>query len=136
MTLKRSDVTAASRVMLPAYVALFGYLGVNYTFTAEGQLTTSPTLSWIDHVLTLRAWGVMFLGTAGILAASLLGRSRDAARYALWLGIVCMGVWSGLFTAAWIYGDAPPTAFAWPAFVGVACFASNRSLRRGETGRG
>lgn len=134
MTLTRDNVTAASRVMLPAYVLLFAYLGTNYALLVEGRVAKSPSLSYVDGLMPLPAWGGVFLAVAGILAAALLSRHRDAARYALWLGVVCMGGWALLFAAAAYWNDAPTSTCAWPAFVATACFASNRSLRRGETG--
>ena len=134
MQLDRKHVTVASRVMLPAYAVLFAGLGLNYVVTSRARLTLSPTLAYADGLLPLPAWGVLFLCVAALMVAALLTKTRMLFRYGLWLGIVCMTIWAGVFASA-AYGpggDASPAAFLWPAFVATACYASNRSLLTGE----
>ena len=131
MPLTRDSVTAASRVMLPTYVVFFALLGMNYTITGT-RLLESPALEYADRILPLPAWGCMFLTMSAVMAVALMQRERLWFRFALWLAIVCLGVWAVVFLLAAILTDASPTAATWPAFAAIACFASDRSLLKGE----
>lgn len=131
MPLTRDNVTAASRVMLPTYVLFFAAVGANYVTDAP-RLQQSPSLHYANTLLPLQAWGGFFLCCAAIMAAALLSHRRTAYRFALWLCIVSMGVWSGVFALAAINSIASFTAPAWPAIVAVACYATDRSLLKGE----
>ena len=131
MPLTRDTVTAASRIMLPTYCALFAILGVNYMTTGD-RLLQSPALEYASRGLPLPAWGAMFLAASGVMVTALMHHERFWFRFALWVGIVCLGVWSLIFIAAAVWSDASPGAWAWPAFAAVACFASDRSLLKGE----
>lgn len=131
MPLTRSNVTAASRVMLPTYCALFAILGINY-MTTGSRLLESPALEFASQALPLPAWGAMFLAASGVMVTALMQHERTWFRFALWLGITCLGVWSLIFLGAAIWSDASPSAWVWPAFASVACFASDRSLLKGE----
>lgn len=131
MTLSRASVTTASRVMLPTYVCFFALLGLNYTVTGQ-RLFASPALAYADSILPLPAWGCMFLAAAVMMAAALVQQERSWFRFALWLGIVCLGIWAVVFLAAAIRSDASPGGALWPALAAVACFASDRSLLKGE----
>ncbi len=130
--LTRATVTAASRVMLPAYVALFAIIGVSYMTTPGQRLLESPALEYASRVLSMPVWGAMFLAASAVMVAALLRQERFWFRFALWLGIVCLAVWSALFILAAIWSNASPSAWVWPAFAAVACFASDRSLLKGE----
>lgn len=130
-TLTPAEVTVASRIMLPTYVALFAFVGVNYMTTGE-RLTESPSLAFADSVLSMPAWGAMFLAASAVMVTALMMHERIWFRFALWLGIVCLAIWSALFLAAAIWSSASPSGWTWPAFVAVACFASDRSLLKGE----
>jgi hypothetical protein len=129
--LTRDTVTAASRVMLPAYVVLFAYLGLNYTITGP-RLTDSPSLAYADTLAVLPVWGCMFLATSAVMVVAIMQQERLWFRFALWVGIVCMTLWTGVFAVAVLLSNASPGAPAWPAFVAVACFATDRSLLKGE----
>lgn len=129
--LTRGEVTTASRIMLPTYVVLFAVIGVNYVATGP-RLVESPALEYADRFLPLPAWGGMFLAGAVVMVVALLMRVRLWFRFALWVGIVCLTIWAGLFVAAAVFSNASPSAWVWPAFAAVACFASNQSLLKGE----
>lgn len=131
MPLTLATVTVASRIMLPTYVMLFAGLGLNYTL-ALGRLNTSPVLDYADRVLPLPVWGVMFLTVSVVMGAAMAKHHRTLSRFGLWLGIVCMGVWAVVFTAAAIWNGGSPGAPLWPAFAAVCCYASDRSLLKGE----
>lgn len=131
MPLTRANVTVASRIMLPTYCALFAVLGINYMTTGR-RLLESPALEYADRALPLPAWGAMFLAMSGVMVTALMMHERLWFRFALWLAIVCLLSWSLMFLAAAIWSDASPTACVWPLFAAVACFASDRSLLKGE----
>lgn len=128
MTLTRATVTRASRIMLPAYVVLFTLLGLNYTLTNKDRLLYSPGLAYAEQVISLRAWGLLFLTVAVLMAAALLSHRRTLYRFGLWLCIVSMTTWASILAAAAMLADASPSAWVWPGFVAVACYASHQSL--------
>lgn len=129
-------VTVASRVMLPTYVALFGWLGAVYLLDPP-RLAASPALAYAATLMPLPMWGIWFLTVAALMAVALAGRRtgwawRQVYTYALWTGIVTMTVWAVVFAAAALTAGASPGAAAWPGFAAVACYASYRSLQAGE----
>lgn len=129
--LTRPNVTAASRIMLPAYPVLMAVIGLNYLATPSARLARTPSLAYADSLLPLEGWGALFLGIAGLMVAALLLHRREWYLYALSLTVVTQAVWAVVFLAA-IPAGASPSAWVWPAFVAVACAASWRSLARGE----
>lgn len=131
MNLNRANVTVASRIMFPTYVVLFTFLGINYTFNSRQRLLESPALRYADDQVALPVWGGLFFACAALMAAAMVlpGRwTRMAFAYALWLGLLSLTAWSGIFFAASVWGEASPTTWCWPAFAAVACYASHRSL--------
>ena len=133
MPLDRAHVTAASRVMLPTYPAFFGILGAGLVFTPTGRLTATPVFRYVDdHLLDIHLWGVGFLLLAAAFAAALLTHRRRVYQLALGCAIGWMSLWTVL-AAASAAETGSFTAWAWPAFVGVACWASLVSLETKET---
>lgn len=130
--LTRDSITSASVVMLPVYVALFTVVGGNYLITPASRLNDSPTLAYASDLMSLRVWSIFFIVIAVMMMTAMVRSRRTVFRYALWLGIVCMGAWALLFVAAAVWSTASPGAWAWPAFVAAACYASARSLTKGE----
>lgn len=129
MSLHRSHITAASRIMLPTYVAMFAALGLNYLFTPAQRLSASSTaLDFADRVMPIQAWGLMFLAAAVIMAGSLMLGRRVLFRFSLWVCAVSMTIWAVILFTASLTGEASPAAAIWPAFVAMACIASARSL--------
>lgn len=135
MPLTPVALTVASRVMLPTYVALFGWVGGVYVADPP-RLQESPALAYAATLMPLPMWGIWFLTVAALMAVALAGRRTGWARqvytYALWTGIVTMTVWAVVFAAAALTARASPGAAAWPGFAAVACYASYRSLQAGE----
>jgi hypothetical protein len=126
------NITVASRIMLPIYVAFFTIVSLNFLFANLDLLIASPGLSYADGVMGLRAWGLIYAAVVVAMVVALALKNRGLFRYALILGAICMGLWAGTMIAAILFGSASPSAFAWPLFVGAACVASNRSLLKGE----
>lgn len=133
MPLTRANVTAASRIMLPTYVAFFGIVGFTYAFSPpSATLGTSTALRFADHLMPLAAWGCLFLTCSAIMAVALTLHRRTLYRWALRMCAVSMTVWALVILVAAIQGDASPGAWAWSALVAAACVASDRSLALGE----
>jgi heme/copper-type cytochrome/quinol oxidase subunit 3 len=126
-------MTVASRLMLPCYVVTFVWIGLNYLITAKARLIESPTLRYVDTVIDLRALGILLTVSGVLMAAALITRRRDPARYTLILAGICFGILFLVFSVATFQSEASPSAPAWP-FLGLcACTASYRSITRYET---
>lgn len=131
MPLDRQHVTAASRIMLPTYVAFFAVLGINYLI-ADGTASASPALAFADRLMPLHAWGGMFLVCSALMGAALLSKKRLLYRFALRMCALSMLFWAAIIASASAAGDATPLAAVWAAFVTAACVASDRSLATRE----
>ena len=127
MTLSRTNVTAASRIMLPAYVVFFAAIGINY-IRAGATAAASPPLAFANAFMPLPAWGALFVGCALLMAAALALHRRMLYRWALRMCGLSMMFWTVVIGFASLAGEATPAAAIWPAFVAVACMASDRSL--------
>lgn len=135
MALDRESVTAASRIMLPAYVVFFAWNAANYILTPRAILTDAPAIDYADQIMPMPAWGLVFAANAALMLTALIiarAWSRSAFVYALWVGIVTMGCYSLVFVAATIYGGASLGACSWPLLAATACYASQRSLLKQE----
>lgn len=128
MPLTRKTVTVAQRVMVPVNTIFAAVLGYAYTFEAE-QLETAAAYRSAAEILPLEAWGVGFLGIAAWLAAAtvVLHHRRLFVVGLAWLG-AWMLVWTGVFIAVYLKGDATFVAWIFPAYVAAACWASMLSL--------
>jgi hypothetical protein len=127
------SVTSATRIMLPAYVLLFLWIGTAYIATPQEQLKATPALNYADGLADLRVWGALFMVCAGLIVWAIVLEVRGVSRYALLLGVLSMAVFAGTFVWAAVRGEAAPSAGAWPALTSVALFASYRSITREES---
>lgn len=132
MPLTRDTVTAASRIMLPTYPVFFGLTGINYVVNAD-RLADSPGLRFLDSVIPMPGWGLLFLAAATLMVYALLQHRRVVYRYALWLCLVASALFAGGLAFAVIFGGASFSAPLWPAFVATCCWATERSLATRET---
>lgn len=132
MPLDRENMTAASRIMLPAYVIFFAWVGVTYLLAPRDRLNDSPTLRYTDTVIDLRALGSLLLLSAALMLVALITHRRDASRYALTLAGICHAVIFVVFLFASIETNASPAAAAWPFLGLAACRASYRSVTINE----
>lgn len=128
MPLDRQHVTVASRIMLPAYLVFFAVLGVASITTPLGRLTRSPMLDYANQIMSLRAWGSLFVACALLMAFALLTHNRDRYRYALLLCGFSMTLWTIVAIVGVFAEPISYSAWVWPALVTAACFASDRSL--------
>lgn len=131
--LTRSSVTAASRIMLPTYPIFAGLIGINFVTLGAPIIKDSPALRYATTIADLEVWGYGFLIVASILGISLCLHRRQGYEVALSVMIVWMTIWACVMVAAAFYGNASPTAWAWPAFVARAGWASLVSVKTGET---
>ena len=132
MPLDRAHVTRASRIMLPTYVVFFGMVGLNYLTTSRDTLLATPALAYVDRVMSLRAWGLLFLAAALLMVAALATRRRLLYRFALRLCALSMLLFTGATVAAACFSNATPFGWAYPALVVAACAASDWSLATRE----
>lgn len=132
MPLDRQNITVASRVMLPTYAAFFTAVGLNYLLTPLDRLLNSPGLAYCHALVSLRVWGVVFLGAAVVMSAALIRHHRTAFRFALILCGLSMSLFAVALVFAYFRGEATPTGWVYPAFIIAACVASYRSLTVGE----
>lgn len=131
--LDRAHITAASRIMLPTYVVFFGVIGVNFLGGPSDRVVASPMLRYADQLMSIRAWGVLFLACCLLMVAALALRHRELYRWALLVCGLSMTVWALVAIAGAFTEPVSFSAWAWPALAAAACFASNRSLVKHET---
>lgn len=128
--LDRGGESTAAHIMLPAYPILCTYLGVMYLSPPEALLA-SPVLEVANEHLPIHLWGVLFLLVAAVQVVALIVHRCILYEVALILMVVAMVVWAAVFVAAAREGGSP-TAWCWPAFVAVACYANLAALVKGE----
>lgn len=130
--LTRENATRGVRVMLPAFVIVFGWIGASYLLANVNRLGRSPALDYADSVMDIRGWGLMFAGVSALIAAAMVSGKRKVAEFAILVALVCAGIWTVVFVCAALFAQASPAAGAWPFLAGAACLATYRMLRHGE----
>lgn len=133
MPLDQAHVTAASRRMLPTYPLFFGIVGLGLLLTPLARLIQTPTFRFADGFVSIRLWGAGFLMLAAWFVVALAVKRRRSFQVALGVGIFWMTLWA-VVTLASSFGDLSSfTAWAWPAFIARAQWASMISLETRET---
>ena len=131
MPLTKATVTAASRIMLPTYVALTATLGVVYTFDPLDRLNSVHALTAQRWVMggQMWPWGVLFLGLSAVMLAAFRTHRREWFVFALYGCAAAFVMW-GLLYAASVVLDPETSLLApvYPLFVARACRASAKSL--------
>lgn len=133
MPLTRTNVTAASRVMLPAYVVLTASVGAVYTFDPLRRLAGVPALAVPRMLMPMTGWGLVFFGVAAVMFAAFLSKRRHLFIVGLYLCAATFLLWGIMYAAS--VATEPTTSVlapAYPLFVVVCCYASAKSLLRGE----
>lgn len=134
MPLTREQVTSASRIMLPTYVAHSAFFGVLYLLDPQGRLQRAPGLTLARQLLPMEAWGAIFLAISVLMCAGLLLQGRRRFTFALYLYAVTLLIWAGIYAGAvFVNPDASYGSFVWPLGWAVACCASARTLERHES---
>jgi len=133
MPLDRAHVTAASRITLPLYPAL--YLGVGLAFLLQDASRTSgPAFDVAKIIMSIHAWGWVFIAVATLEAAALLTHRRAIYQLALIPGSFLAGFWAVVLAgSAFASPLVSYTSGMWVAGMAVAQAATARSLARRET---
>lgn len=134
VSLSRTTVTAASRIMLPTYVAFFAVVGLAMILTPQHRLHQTPAFAAADRVADLDLWGAGYTAIAAAMLLALVIARRSIYRAALAVAIVWMLAWACVTVTAAFHDLGGFAAWAWPAFVARACWASLVSLTTGEVG--
>jgi hypothetical protein len=129
MKLTRSNVTIASRVMLPTYLVVAFWIGPVYVLDPGSRLQGSPAFPILPRPL----WGAGFVLAAAVLLAAMLVHKRRLA--ALSLSPMCLwfGLWMLALGKAAIFDGSSYSAPALPFLAMMACWASMLSLLAGES---
>lgn len=132
--LERSNVTAASRIMLPVHAGMSAVLGLSYTLSPDMRLKGPAMIAAqeLTHI-SIEWWGILFLVVAVVQISAMLIGNGDLEVAALCFGASVFAMWSILY-AITIFTDpnVSYSAFAWPLYVALAHIASTASLMRGE----
>lgn len=132
MPLTRTNVTVASRIMLPTYGLIAAGLGVVYTFDPFNRNAGNSALAFAVTIMPLFVWGCLFLAVSALMAWSMRCHNRSSMIFALYVFAGAMTLWALAFLVAVIAFGAPLTAPQWPLFAAVCCHASAQSLLKGE----
>ncbi len=133
MPLDRANVTATSRIMLPAYVILTATVGFVYTFDPFGRVAAVSALTFQRSLMPLWIWGALFLALAAVMLAAFARRSRHMFALALSVASVTWFTWGCFYlTSAVIDPHVSILAAVFPWFIATACIASMVSLVTGE----
>ena len=135
MPLTKATVTAASRIMLPTYVALTAVIGLVYLLDPLDRLAGVHALAAQRWIMggQMWPWGLVFLGLSCVMLAAFRQKRRQWFVFALYGCAVTFGMWAVLYAVS-IFLDPSTSLLApvYPLFVVRACRASAKSLMRGE----
>lgn len=130
--LTRVSVTIASRVMLPADVVFFAVVGTSFVATPTHRLRETPSLRYLDDRVGVAFVGVAFLVFAAVLLFAMVEHRRALAQKALSVMALWLWIYAAANIAAAVVGQASWSAWAWPAHIGLGCWASLLSLEKRE----
>lgn len=136
MPLNRSNVTIASRVMLPAYIVLATAYGFVYVADPFGRLAGAHSLDFPRKVMggSMVAWGLLFLGLALFLSLMLFKQARRGYVLGLCICAAAWLAWAFLYAVSiWTDPRASILAPVGPLFYCTASIASALSLLARET---
>lgn len=129
MPLDRAHLNPALRIMVPAFVIFFAVIGVNFIANTP-RLGLSPMLQYADGLMPLQVWGGLFLFCSLLMAAAMVRHHRGMYRYGLLVCCLSMILWTLVAIAGAVVEPVSFSAWAWPALIAAAAFATNRSLER------
>lgn len=135
MQLTRATVTAAARIMLPAYVLLNAWLGYQYLIDPTGRVARSHGLAYPRQLMggTMEPWGFVFLGLAALMLLALVIHNETTFALALGMGVIVFGLWAWCSLRSMsLDPTVSPTGPAVWLFIATACFASLVSLVKRE----
>lgn len=131
--LTRQQVTVASRIMLPTYIALNTIVGLVYLLDPLGRLQRVPALAFQREVMPMPAWGCVFLALAAAMLVATRRHSRPGMVFALYSCGIAWLLWGAGYEVS-VFRD-PNASILGPVLpwtVTIACHASAKSLLHGE----
>lgn len=132
MPLNRENMTVASFIMTKAYVVFFAVFGASLMVTPLDRLLATPMLRYAHHIMSIRAWGAMFFACGLLMVVALVRERRMLYRYGLLVCGLSMATWTLVALVGIFFEPISYSAWVWPAFVMAACWATNKSLEKGE----
>lgn len=128
----RDAVGPVLRIVLPSLAAFCWYLAYSWLVISDDELANSIALRTLDSYPSLDLWAVgMGLG-AVVMTLALLRHSKGLYVYAS-AGVLAVQILLALtYAAAALTGPTSSSAWAWPAFVAVVCFACIKALTSRE----
>lgn len=133
MPLTRDNVTAAARIMLPAYPAHAIFYGLLYAFDPGDRYERAPGLAFARVMMDMWQWGLILLAAASIMVAALSTHNRRLEIGVLYGYAAVNVVWAAIYFGAPFV--SPDAAYGGPGhvlLVATACIASAVSLQHGE----
>lgn len=129
MPLTRGNVTAASRIMLPAHIIFSTWLGLAWLLQADIR-TAVPALYALRNLWPIQATGVVMLAVGIAALAGVLSHQRPLAAVALGMGaLTYLGLGAAIGWSS-LHSGGSLSAPAWPLYVAVCHMASMVSLAR------
>lgn len=134
--LRRQNVTAASRIMVPTYALLALFFAIVYFFDPGGRASRAPSLEAQRDIMALWKWGVVMGVLAFMKIVAIVVNHRLAFVYALSCGAIAWFFWGVAVCVSYTQNDAVTLmAPVLPWFVMVCHIATIRSLLVGEVSR-
>ena len=128
--LNRGAVTQGSLIILPAYPALFGGLGL-FLLLQDPRRTSFAAYEPAKEIISIQSWGAIFLVIAILELFGLVLKNRAVFKAALTVGAGVSGFWAALLLSSALYDPGVSwTGGIWIVFVAIAHIASVRSLAR------
>lgn len=131
--LTRDAITIASRIMLPAYVALSLAYGLVYVADPAHRLDGVSALTFQRSLMPMWCWGCVHLALAALMGVALYLRSRMVFAFALACCAMTWLLWGAMYAVSVLQTSDTSVLAPLPSlFVTTACIASMTSLLRGE----
>lgn len=132
MPLNRTNVTAASRIMLPLYPLCFIPLGLMFLLQSSAR-TSGPVYDVARYLAPMWVWGIVFMLVGLIEVAALLVHNRRVYVFALTCGAGLSTFWGCLIFAAAVNSPVVSFTGGWWYLIPIAAhLASARSVARKE----
>lgn len=132
MTLRRTNVSAANRVLLPTFPAFFAWVGASLAFSPVASLRKTPVFQFVDDRMPIQVWGWVFLAAAAAMVVALVIHHRNTYQLAIAVAIGVIAWWFILSVGSTLAGEASISAGAWPFGIGSALVAASVSLASRE----
>ena len=126
MPFSRRNVPPGERWRLPAFVLV--NVGDGSALVFDQTTLTVPAYRTLEAVMTIPAWGWLFVATGAVQAGAMLVGRRAAYVNALGVGLILGAALTFVLLAGAYNGTNPWTAPWLPLFYTVSCIASAKAL--------